>query len=364
MLMDGQSDRIRAFTALIIVVLISLGAAKRYFNSQTPTNPHSKDGLNYNTTTTGPRTVAIITPAASGEFNSDLINGARDEAKLLGWNNIQYYAPTGDADDAELKALAFTAISKKPDAISVCGLDPTSLEAVIAKANQAEIPIFVHNQLNGVRGDVQAYIGYDEYAAAQALGEYLLTLIAPSHTSTNGSNKKEPPDLVAILDGSPGEHTNRRALGFREALKYSVDVRIVEEKSAHWSKQEADTIVSKWLQRYPDLKTIYACSDLMASGAAHAVWAQKRTVRCLGFGGSRDALFSVKGGDLTATVAVEPAKIGKRIIDTMMDFFGNTGTLQNGQAVKTAFTVVNNSNVSEFLGGFAADKIESRPDSR
>lgn len=206
---------------------------------------------------------------------------------------MKHLSPSGDADDAELIDLAMKAISEKPDAISVCGMESSALERVVKRANADGIPIFVHNQISAVSGDVAAYIGDDEFVAGNECGKFAVELLSKS------DKKHLPVGQVAILDGAPGEHTNQRASGFREALKYSAGVQIVEEKSGDWTKDNADKLVSDWLKRYPKLDLIFACNDNMAIGAAHAVFTaslsgRNRYVQIMGFGGTRDALVKVK----------------------------------------------------------------------
>lgn len=299
----------------------------------------------------GLKTVAIVTPSGLNEFNVDLVAGATAESKLLGWNPVLHFSPAGDSDDAELVNLAMTAISKKPDAISVCGMGTSSLENVIKQANGAGIPIFVHNQISPVSGEVVGYIGYDEFDAGRKCGDYAVELLS------RASKKHLPVGQVAIIDGLPGEHTNQRAGGFREALKYCANVQIVEEKSGDWTKEKADKLVSDWLVRYPKLTLIFACNDSMAIGASHAIYEAnrnqaKRTVLCMGFGGSHDALVKVKFGDLSSTMAVDPHKMGARVIHEMMDYLGGTGTVHVGDVTRLSPTLVTADNIDSFMGGF------------
>jgi len=349
--MSSESKRYQVGIGAFIVLLGLATAYKRVWKSEDDSGGsthRTNNGSGYNGTTSGPKTIAIITPAASSEFNSELIAGVKDEVELLGWNHIIYLSPSGDADDTDLEALAMQALAKKPDAISVCGMARSELEAVVKSANRKGIPIFVHNQVTPVSGEVQAYIGYDEFDAGRLVGNQAMAVLKQK------AGKNSSPAQVAIIDGSPGEHTTRRALGFREALKYSETTEVVEEKVAHWSKSEAEAVSSEILNRYPRLKLIYACSDTMATGAAHAAWRAKRDVICLGFGGTHDGIFSVKGHELNATVAVEPRRMGKRIVDTMMDYFGNTNAVPAGHVMKTDITLINDQNVDSFMGGFDA----------
>ena len=306
-------------------------------------------------TATGTKTIAIITPAGGNEFNSELAAGAADEAKLLGWNPVKHLSPTGDADDAELVDLAMKALSEKPDAISVCGMETSALERVVKRANADGIPIFVHNQISPVSGDVAAYFGYDEFEAGTKCGDFAVDLLS------RNQKKHLPIGQVAILDGSPGEHSKQRSGGFREALRYCAGVPIVEEKSGDWTKDKADKLVTDWLKRYPDLTLIFACNDNMAIGASQAVYTaslngSNRPVQIMGFGGSHDALVKVKYGDMASTLALEPRKMGARIVHVMMDTFAGSDNVHHGAVIHTNTTLVSKENLDEFMGGF-----DSRP---
>jgi len=46
--------------------------------------------------------------------------------------------------------------------------------------------------------------------------------------------------------------------------------------------------------------------------------------------------------------------MGKRIVDTMMDYFGNTNAVPAGHVMKTDITLINDQNVDSFMGGFDA----------
>jgi ABC-type sugar transport system substrate-binding protein len=295
----------------------------------------------------GPKTVAIVTPARSNWFNTELIEGARQEAALLGWNPVQFYSPPGDADDSALAQLALDAIKKKPDAISVCGLEVNKLTEVVHAANLAGVPIFVHNQLDPAGGKVEAYIGYDEYEAGKQCGNAALELL-----KKHGKNDV-PEGQVAIIEGTPGTHNDRRVAGFRDVLKFSEHVNIVEEKGADWSKDLAQSLTANWLKSHPDIYIIFTCNDAMARGAARAAAEAHKDVKVIGYGGSQDGLFGVKAGYMNATLATNPKKMGGRIVHVMMDVFGNSGVVKPGQTVTTDTLLVNMGNVDAYMGGFA-----------
>ena len=304
-------------------------------------------GCSHTNSGSGPKTIAIVTPARSNWFNTELMEGAKQEATLLGWNPVAFYAPPGDADDNAIAQLALEAIKKKPDAISVCGLDVNKLTEVVHAANLAEVPIFIHNQLDPAGGKVEAYIGYDEYEAGKQCGDGALELLKKH------GKQDIPEGKVAILEGTPGTHNDRRVAGFRDVLKFSEHVNIVEEKCADWSKETAEKLTTEWLTSHPDIFIIFACNDAMARGAARAAAAAHKDVKVIGYGGSQDGLFGVKAGYMNATLATNPKKMGARIVHVMMDVFGNAGVVKPGQTVTTDTMLVNMGNVDSYMGGFA-----------
>jgi ribose transport system substrate-binding protein len=286
------------------------------------------------------KTVAIISPAKTSEFHQQLPMGAAEEAKKLGWPDIIDESPSREDDYTGQVALAQDIIQRHPDAISVCGINPDALNNIIAKANAANIPIFVHNQITSVKaGTVVAYIGYDEREGGKLCGEEALKLL----TKKNGS----PSGTVAILDGEPGTHTDDRAGGFREALKDYPDVHIVDEKNGKWDRAEGAGTTKDWLQRFPKLDLVFGCSDAMVQGAAEAATQAGHPIFTIGIDGNKSSLEDIKaGGKLTATLAVQPRKMGATIVDTMRDYFDKKTA---PTVVKTDMVMVTGDNVDQYI---------------
>ncbi|HLK55478.1 MAG TPA: sugar ABC transporter substrate-binding protein [Chthonomonadaceae bacterium] len=293
-----------------------------------------------NTTSTGKKTVAIISPAKTSEFHNELPKGAAEEAKAVGWNPIIDQAPSKEDDYAGQVALAQNIVQQHPDAISVCGINPQALNTIIKKANEAKIPIFVHNQITKTEGDVVAYIGYDEREGGKLCGQQIAELLKQKNSDYKGK--------VAILDGEPGDHTNERAGGFKDALKKYPNIQIVAEQNGKWDRAEGNKITKDWLQKYPDLDVVFGCSDAMAQGASKAGADAQHKLITIGIDGNSTALLDVDAGKLTATLAVQPRAIGKKIIDTMQDYFADPSKVPAGTVIKTDMKIVTKENVRDF----------------
>ena len=287
------------------------------------------------------KTVAIISPAKTSEFHQQLPMGAAEEAKKLGWNEIIDQAPGAEDNYTAQVALVKTVLQRKPDAVSICGINPDALNNIVKLCNDAKVPVYVHNQISPIKeGQVVAYIGYDEREGGKLCGQKAAELLK----AKNGDYK----GIVTILDGEPSDHTNERAGGFRDGLKAFPNIKIVDEQNGKWNREPGSKITQTWLQKYKDLDLVFGCSDAMVQGAAEAATKAGHPLITIGIDGNKTSLEDIKaGGKLTATLAVQPKLIGVKIIDIMKDAFdGKTPP----QVVKTDMVIVTKENVDKYLG--------------
>ena len=341
---EGQRLRLTcaglALTALCSAALAGCGDKKPDAGDPTSAGPPSANGAG-KAGAGGAKTIAIISPAKSSEFHQVLPLGAAEEAKKIGWNEIIDQAPGAEDNYTAQVALVKTVLQRKPNAISVCGINPDALNNIVQLCNEAGVPVYVHNQITPVKqGRVVAYIGYDEREGGKLCGQKAAELLK----TKNGDYK----GVVAILDGEPSDHTTERAGGFRDALKPYPNIKVVEEQNGKWSRESGSQITQTWLQKYKNLDVVFGCSDAMVQGASEAATKAGHPLFTIGIDGNKSSLEDIKsGGKLTATLAVQPRAIGAKIIDTMKDAFdGKTPP----QIVKTDMVIVTRDNVDQYLG--------------
>lgn len=286
----------------------------------------------------GGKKVAIISPAKTSEFHQQLAKGAVQQAKDFGWPDAIDAAPTKESDYTGQVALAQDVIEQRPDAISICGINPDALNTIVSKANAARIPIFVHNQISPVNGDVVAYIGYDEHEGGQKCGVEAAELLKQKNGDYKGT--------VAILDGEPGAHTNDRAGGFKEALAKYPNIKVVDEQNGHWLREPSSSTTRDWLQRFPNLDLVFGCSDQMAQGASQAAANAGKALLTIGIDGNPSALQAVKAGTLTATLGTQPYKMGTEVVKTMKEYFEGQ---KPPTIVKTECVIITKDNVGQYL---------------
>lgn len=340
---EGQRLRLTfaglALTALCSAAVAGCGDKKPDAGDTPSAGPPSANGAGK--AAGGAKTIAIISPAKSSEFHQVLPLGAAEEAKKIGWNEIIDQAPGAEDNYTAQVALVKTVLQRKPNAISVCGINPDALNNIVQLCNEAGVPVYVHNQITPVKqGRVVAYIGYDEREGGKLCGQKAAELLK----TKNGDYK----GVVAILDGEPSDHTTERAGGFRDALKPYPNIKVVEEQNGKWSRESGSQITQTWLQKYKNLDLVFGCSDAMVQGASEAATKAGHPLFTIGIDGNKSSLEDIKaGGKLTATLAVQPRAIGAKIIDTMKDAFdGKTPP----QIVKTDMVIVTKDNVDQYLG--------------
>ena len=90
---------------------------------------------------------------------------------------------------------------------------------------------------------------------------------------------------------------------------------------ADWDRIKALDVATNVLQRNPNVKAIYCANDTMAMGVAQAVANAGKTGKVLVVGteGIPEARKMVEAGQMTATIAQNPADIGATGLKLMVD---------------------------------------------
>jgi ribose transport system substrate-binding protein len=79
-------------------------------------------------------------------FHVALRDGAVGQAKILGWP-IEIHAPERETDFAGQEMIVEQLIQKGVDIISINLIDANAMISGVKKANEAKIPILMHNMI-------------------------------------------------------------------------------------------------------------------------------------------------------------------------------------------------------------------------
>ena len=204
--------------------------------------------------------------------------------------------------------------------VSVLIVNPVDSDAVTgaveaAKAKGVKV-IAVDRAVNGVEIDCQ--IASDNVAGAQLATQYIV--------DTLGEGIQ-----VAELQGTPGASAAiDRSTGFHKVADEKLEV--VASQTANFDRTEGMSVMENMLQSNPDIQAVFAANDEMALGAVEAISGAGKDIMVVGFDATDDAIEAIKAGRMDATIAQQPALIGKTAID-------NAVKLLKGESIPTNIPV-------------------------
>lgn len=220
-----------------------------------------------------------------------------------------------------------TAVNGDYDGLGLAPISPTNLIEGVVAANQKGIPVFNidekidETELNNAGGYVVGFATTDNKAVGQKGAEYIIEQLG-----AEGGK-------VAIIEGKAGAASGEdRRVGANEAFEAAQGVELVDSQPADWDRNKALDVATNIISQNPDIKGFYCCNDTMALGVQEAVENADLKDVCIvvGTDGIEDAIASVKEGRLAATVAQDPAQIGRVSFEKLYAAVqaGDTGSLE------------------------------------
>ncbi|TCD45662.1 D-ribose ABC transporter substrate-binding protein [Streptococcus sp. X16XC17] len=198
-------------------------------------------------------------------------------------------------------------ISQNVDAILINPVDSDAIVPAIKAANTANIPaILIDRGSNG--GEVLTTVASDNVEAGKMAADFVVKQL--------GEKAK-----AVELSGVPGASaTVDRGEGFNSVAKEKLDV--LSSQSANFDRAQALNTTQNMIQANKDVQVIFAQNDEMALGASQAVKsAGLQNVLIVGIDGQPDAHDAIEKGDITATIAQQPAKMGEIAIQAAIDHY-------------------------------------------
>ncbi|MCK1189244.1 substrate-binding domain-containing protein [Streptococcus uberis] len=198
-------------------------------------------------------------------------------------------------------------ISQNVDAILINPVDSKAVVSSIKAANSANIPVILIDR-GSEGGDVLTTVASDNVEAGKMAAEFVVKEL--------GEKAK-----AFELSGVPGASaTVDRGKGFNKIAKTKLD--ILSSQSANFDRAKALNTAQNMIQGHKDVQVIFAQNDEMALGAAQAVKsAGLKDILIVGIDGQPDAHDAIKNGDITATIAQQPAKMGEIAMQAAIDHY-------------------------------------------
>ncbi|AZV45572.1 ribose ABC transporter substrate-binding protein RbsB [Peribacillus asahii] len=241
-------------------------------------------------------TVGVSISTLNNPFFVSLKEGIEAKAKEKGME-----VSVVDAQDDTAKQVSGIEdlILKKVDLLIINPTDSAAISSAVQSANDAGIPVITVDR-SADEGEVVTFIASDNVAGGEQAAKYMVEQL--------GENAK-----VVELEGVSGASATReRGEGFHNIADKQLDV--LSSQTAEFDRTKGLNVMENMLQGNKDIQGVFAHNDEMALGAIEAIKATGKDILVVGFDGNEDALKAVEAGDLSATVAQQPALIGEEAI--------------------------------------------------
>src|SRR5210317_1307681 len=223
--------------------------------------------------------VGLVMKSLANEFFKTMEEGARKFAAEDGTFELITVGMNSETDIGTQVAAMENFVVKKVDLIVVAPADSVGMVTSVKKAIDAGITVVNFD----VTLDKQAlkkaglpedflFVGPDNAVGAEMVGDHL--------GETLGKGAK-----VIIIEGNPGaDNAKQRKEGFMRSVK-KFDLKLLDSKTAHWETEEANTLMTNLLTKYPDVQGVMCANDSMALGVEKAIAAAGKTgkIQIVGF---------------------------------------------------------------------------------
>jgi inositol transport system substrate-binding protein len=193
--------------------------------------------------------------------------------------------------------------SQKVDSIVVNALDAEALNSTIDPIVERGTPVI------GVTASLTAENLTSYVGSPDVLGGEMAAKEIAEALGGKGN--------ILILEGPIGISAQiERKEGIYNVLKEYPDIKVLEEKTANWSRSEAMSIMENWIQVYgDDINGVIGQNDEMALGALNALNDKNMDVPIVGIDGIADAQTAVEKGEMVATIFQNAEEQGKKAVE-------------------------------------------------
>lgn len=253
----------------------------------------------------------VVLKTLSSEFWQSAQKGAEEKAAELGVEVEVLAANSEDDVEGQMNVFETMIQSGEYAGFAVAPLSDSNLVNTIVEANEkgylvANIDERVNDEnLTAAGGHLVSFVTTDNEFVGKTAGEYIASLLSSG-------------DEVAIIEGKAGATSGEKRKAGCQAAFEAAGLVIVDSQPADWDKTKAYDLATNLISKNENLKAIYCCNDTMAMGAQEAVENAGKDIIVVGTDGNSDAIESVKAGNLTATVAQDPAGVAARSLELLV----------------------------------------------
>ena len=232
-------------------------------------------------------------------------------------------------------------------AIIVNPVDTSATQAMSDAAAAANIPlVYVNRQPINVdtMPDNQAFVASNEVDSGTLETKEVCRLLkAAGKTEAN---------IYVMMGELSNQAAVQRTADIHDVMAgpdCGVKLTIVDEQTANWSRDQAQTLMTNWISAGKPYDAVIANNDEMAIGAIQALKAagvDMKTMIVAGVDATQDALAAMQAGDLDATVFQDAAGQGKGALEAAINLAAGKAVEQK---VYIPFQLVTPENIGNFL---------------
>ncbi|MFG3408426.1 substrate-binding domain-containing protein [Streptomyces sp. NPDC048142] len=244
----------------------------------------------------GTTKIGMSLSTLNNPFFVQMKEGAQAEAEKAGVD-LTVTDAQNDASQQANQLQNFT--SSGVSSIIVNPVDSDAVGPGVRSANKADIPVIAADR--GVNeADTATLVASDNVAGGKLAADAL-------------ADKLDGKGSIVILQGTAGTSASReRGAGFTEGLKAYPDIKVVAKQPADFDRTKGLDVMTNLIQSHPGVTGVFAENDEMALGAVKALGSKAgKSVSVVGFDGTPGGLKAVGAGTLYASVAQQPAELGK-----------------------------------------------------
>lgn len=295
-------------------------------------------------TTAMAETVGVSMALFDDNFLTVLRNGIQSHADA---NGLTVQIEDAQNDVAKQLDQINNFIASGVDAIVVNPVDTSATQAMTDAAAAAGVPlVYVNRQpINlDTLPDNQAFVASNEVDSGT-----LETIEVCRLLKEKG---KDPANVYVMMGELSNQAAVQRTQDIHDVVaagKCAVTLNIIDQQTANWSRDQAQSLMTNWLSTNTAFDGVIANNDEMAIGAIQAMKAAGLSMEDVIVGGvdaTQDALAAMQAGDLDVTVFQNAFAQGSGSLDAAVK-------LAKGEAVERAvwvpFELVTPANIGDYL---------------
>ncbi len=246
-------------------------------------------------------TVAFITKFPVAFFTA-MEDAAKAYAEGHAGVEVSYFSCKSPSDTACQIAQIEDAVAKEFDAIVITPMGTEVIPALDAASDKGVKVVLADNNLEEFKKKT-AVAATDNVKGGEAAGAYLKSVLKSG-------------DKIGLMEGVRGVPAlDARIQGVKDALEGTGVEVVIGGAETKCDSAQGATVAEDLLTREPDLAAIYSACDDPAIAAAKVAKDKGKTVLVMGYDGLPDAAKAIQAGDMRATIAQFPGKMGELGLD-------------------------------------------------